>query len=152
MRTFSGPTAITDAVAALKQLVEARAVLIPGEAIRSMYRVFLDLEPVWTSMLVFNFTFTIGAPASDINDIGNNEQVNRRGAINQAKAYYMGVIPDELPLDGHFFITNNLDYSQRIEEEGSPLGYGQGALAYAAAGWAKHVKLGLQSALSKVPG
>jgi hypothetical protein len=145
---YAGLDAWTKGLEALKSLADERMRRTTPAAIKSLYRQFMDLEPVWTGMLVFNYNFYIGsAPSGTISNEGTGVQVPRTPAIAAALQGYMNDVPKQLPAhDGVYWIVNQMDYAWRIETEGSPKGYGQHALAYAANNWAAHVKLGLAEA------
>lgn len=123
--------------------------VVPSIAIKSLYRQFMDLEPVWTGLLVFNYTFSIGQPAAGV-ESGAAGRIDRSSAIASALQGYLNDVPDRLPIGPSFFITNNVEYAGRIEHEGSPRGYGQNALLGACLAWKRHVKLGVADAQSLV--
>lgn len=135
-----------------RELVERRMEVVVPIAIKSMYRQFLDLEPVWSGLLIFNYTFSIGTPAAGVigDTRGTGGKIDRGGAIASAKAGYLGDIPDTLPPGGTFYITNNVEYAMRIEQEGSPRGYGWHALQATTQAWRRHVKLGVADAVAQV--
>ena len=151
MSTRTGPAAWTQGIDDLLNLAERRMRRTVPLAIKSFYRQFMDLEPVWTSMLVFNYNFYVGsAPAGTISgDTGlvPSKGVNRSAAIAAALQEHLNSIPELLSSeDSTYFIANRMDYAMRIEEQGSPRGFGKDALKDAANRWTTHVKLGLAEA------
>ena len=133
-------------------LVTERLERVPGAALRSLVRFFLDAEPVWSGDLVFHFVFTEGAPSSQLVSSGprSDGPLARSSVISSAISEYMHAIPQRLP-PGTYYLTNVMDYSAEIEQYGSPRGWGQGAVEMAAKAWPQHVRLAVQEVLREVP-
>lgn len=144
--------ALVDDLDMFRDLVKSRLERVAPAALQSFYRYFLDAEPVWTGDLVFNYTFSIGSPAAatytgrQLGDIG--PRIDRAGAISEARAMYQDQIPENVPIGQDLWITNNMNYAKRIEQQGSPYGYGQGVLQAACNAWPQHVKLGVAQVTS----
>lgn len=138
---------------AFRSLVERRMEVVTPEAVKSYYRQFMDLEPVWSGDLAFNYIFSVGAPYSgQPYDFGGwgIPPAPRRPVLVAATGHHQNSVPDRIPVGVDCYITNVLDYAVRIETEGSPKGYGWRALQGSANRWKTHVKLGVQEAIAKV--